>query len=348
MTAKIFTALLFLSSLFVHAQADTECPIVPKVASDRRENKNTLRLVQYNVEWLFMDYYKSSNCPGSGCPWVNETEASIHMSYVANVINTLNPDIINFCEVEGCDELNLLINALGKNNSAYLPYLKKGTDTATGQNVGMITKVDPLVDLYRDETHITYPISGSQCGYTGNSSSGVSKHYITEFALNDIKVAMIGAHFVAIPTEPSRCSQREAQAQVIQNNVFSYISKGYEIIVIGDMNDYDGEVLDINSHHPTSQVLDVLKGIKGDFANTYSLTTAASFIEKQAQRFTDWYDSDNNCDTASLADYSMIDHVLITPGLVKKITNVSIYHGYKEFCGKYNSDHYPVVIDFVA
>lgn len=27
--------------------------------------------------------------------------------------------------------------------------------------------------------------------------------------------------------------------------------------------------------------------------------------------------------------------------------NVYIYHGYDEYCGKYNSDHYPVVVDLM-
>jgi hypothetical protein len=28
-----------------------------------------------------------------------------------------------------------------------------------------------------------------------------------------------------------------------------------------------------------------------------------------------------------------------------KIKNAYIYHGYKEYCGKWDSDHWPVIID---
>ena len=130
----------------------------------------------------------------------------------------------------------------------YNTYLKKGTDTGTGQNVGMLTKVDPLVNLYRSEEKVAYPISGTKCGTTtASGTTGVSKHYITEFKFGSTNVAMIGAHLLAIPTEPSRCVQREGQAQVLQNIVSSYIQKNYEVILVGDMNDYDGEVLDLNS-----------------------------------------------------------------------------------------------------
>ena len=41
----------------------------------------------------------------------------------------------------------------------------------------------------------------------------------------------------------------------------------------------------------------------------------------------------------------MIDHVLLTQGLMDKVVAVYIYHAYEEFCGTLDSDHYPVVVD---
>jgi exonuclease III len=334
----VFSIFLFLSSV----KCDTECPNVV-LSEDRRENKQSLRLVQYNVEWLFIDYYSAMDCPGDGCTWKTIDDAEKHLSYVSKVISELKPDIINLCEVEGCDELNEVKNYL---DDSYVPYLKKGTDTSTGQNVGMLTRIDPIVDLYRSEEKITYPISGTKCGSTSSSgTSGVSKHYITEFDLGVYKVALIGAHLLAIPTDPSRCVQREAQAQVLQNIVYGYIGRGYEIILIGDMNDYDGEILDMNDDKPTSRVLDIMKGLDGQKKGTYELTNIAVSIKKD-ERFTDWWDSDNNCNTTSQKDYSMIDHILVTDNVYSNIVNAYIYHGYDEYCGKWNSDHYPIVVDF--
>jgi len=334
--------LIFLTRLTY--SSDTECPYVTSV-EDRRSDKSKLRLVQYNVEWLFVDYYSSMNCPGTGCTWVNQSEALTHMDYVAKVVKDLNPDLINFCEVEGCDELNMLNDRL--NDSSYTTYLKKGTDSSTGQNVGMITRVDPLTDLYRTELKYNYPIPNSNCGYTGtNGSSGVSKHYITEFKSNGYDIAFISAHLLAIPTDPARCAQREAQASVLQNVIYNYINKGYEVIMLGDFNDYDGQVLDLNNNKPTSKVLDILKGIYGDYAGLYTLHSVAEEIQQQ-ERYSDWWDSDSNCATSSQSDYSMIDHILVTDSIRQNIYNAFIYHGYDEYCGKYNSDHYPVVIDLL-
>jgi exonuclease III len=335
--------LLFFSFITSFVFADTECPIVTTIG-DRRKDKSKLRLVQYNVEWLFIDYYSSMDCPGNGCTWKNVTEAQTHMDYVAKRIEAVNPDIINFCEVEGCDELNMLKDKL---DGSYVPYLKKGTDTGTGQNVGMLTRVDPLTSLYRTELKYNYPIPGSNCGYTGSvSSTGVSKHYITEFEFNGMNVAFISAHLIAIPTDSERCAKREAQASVLQTVLYDYINKGYEVIMIGDFNDYDAEVLDMNSDKPKSAVLDILKGLQGDFAGKYELYNAAETIV-QSERYSDWWDSDNNCNTASKYDYSMIDHVLVTDLIRKNIFNTFIYHDYNEYCGKYDSDHYPVVVDLM-
>jgi len=342
------SVLCFLYSIFcIHVtpanSTDTECPLVTTTSiSDRRPNKNNLRLIQYNVEWLFIDHYSAFDCPGSQCTWKNLSEAEIHMNYVSKVVRDLNPDIINFCEVEGCDELNILKDTL---DGTYKPYLKKGTDTGTGQNVGMLTRIDPLVNLYRTEKTVTYPIKGSTCGYTGASAtSGVSKHFITEYLIHNIPIAFISAHLLAIPTDPKRCSQREAQASVLQEVIYNYIQKNYEIIMIGDFNDYDGDVLDANNNVPISKVLKILKGQSGEYAGKYRLHSIAETVPK-TERFSDWWDSDNNCSTASNHDYSMIDHVLVTDVIRSHISKTYIYHGYKEFCGKYNSDHYPVVID---
>jgi len=324
--------------------SDTECFYVSS-NGDRRTDKNRLRLVQYNVEWLFIDYYSQMNCPGSGCTWVNQSEAETHMNYVAKVVNDLNPDIINFCEVEGCDELNILKDKL---DGSYLPYLKKGTDSSTGQNVGMLTRIDPYVNLYRTELKYNYPLPDSKCGYSGSvGSSGVSKHYITEFKFNGYSVAFIAAHLLAIPTDPLRCAEREAQAAVLQNIIFDYINRDYEIIMIGDFNDYDAEVLDINNNKPISRVLDILKGYQGDLAGLYKLYNIAEEIQ-QKDRYSDWWDSDNNCNTSSQKDYSMIDHILVTNNIRNFIYDVFIYHEYDEYCGKYNSDHFPVIVDFLT
>lgn len=306
---------------------------------------NAFRIVQYNAEWLFVDYYAPMKCPGSGCTWANESEASKHMQYVAKVVSDLNPDIMNVCEVEGINEMEILRQST-INADEYQVYLKKGTDTATGQNVGLMTKITPTTNLSRTEEKMAYPLAGSNCGYTGAPGTvGVSKHYITEFMIYGRPTLFIGLHLLAYPEDTTRCAEREAQAQIIQNVISPYIetNKG-EVIVLGDLNDFDGRVLDANRNVPTSRVLDILKGLDGNKKGKYELMSASQKIP-EVERFSDWWDQNADC-FSTANEFSLIDHVLVTPFLFDKIESAFVYHGYDEFCGKYDSDHYPYVVEF--
>lgn len=338
------TLLFFLFGLVIKtARMETFCPTVTE-HRDMRQDKSKLRIVQYNVEWLFVDYCATSDCPGNGCAWKTQADATNHLNQVAKIIKELQPDIINLCEVEGCDELSMLSKSI--ENPVYYPYMVKGKDTGTMQNTGMLTLIDPLVSLYRTEERVTYPIPGSMCGYTGSPvETGVSKHHITEFNINGLNIAMIGAHLIAFPTDKMRCAEREAQAQILQNVIYGYVEKGSEIIFMGDLNDFDAEVLDANNNKPLSMVLDILKGNSGTKSGKYQLFNIAANIP-QEKRFSDWWDQNNNCNSTS-NEFSMIDHILVSEGLQEKIVGQFIYQDYPEYCGTLNSDHYPVVLDFL-
>ena len=295
---------------------------------------NTLRLMQYNVEWLFLDYYKNADCPGAGCTWNNKTEAIDHMNYVAAVIDKFVPDIINLCEVEGINEVNALGALL---SPEYIGYLIPGTDTSTGQNVGLLSKIPPIEPLYRTDATHAYPVSGSSCGADPSSGghSGVSKHYVSLFDWNGIRAAVISVHLIAYPTDPERCAKREAQALVIADLVEQHIADGYEVVVMGDFNDYDGDVLDENTSRPTSNVLSIVKG---------NMLTNVGYKVPQQYRGTNWWDKNGDCE-ATGNEIVMIDHVLVTAGLLDRVESVGIYQGYTEYCGKMNSDHYPVLVN---
>jgi exonuclease III len=333
---------------------DSYCPTAPSIPGDRRTNNSTLRIVQLNAEWLFVDGY--DDCPGSNCPWKDDEMAQSHVSAMASVIAELNPDLINLAEVESCDELHDLLNDPALAGYGYAPYMVQGTDSSTGQDVGILTKIDPLESLYRTEARVNYPLPTTTCHSTYTGSQGVSKHYITSIAVNDLKIAIIGLHFLAFPDDENRCVQREAQAAVIQALVEPYISAGYEIMILGDLNDWDRQVVDANQNIPISQVLDLLKGnvaaptaTAGEEGKSVSwkLQNIASKLT-QSERYSCWYDSDDDC-VYQTTETSMIDHILVSSGLFSLISSVSIAHSaYTQECSSdyYYSDHWPVVVDF--
>jgi hypothetical protein len=100
----------------------------------------------------------------------------------------------------------------------------KGTDTFTGQNTALLSKIDPIEDLQRcvfcnvielvSVSHpltdsntpkcrttatVHYPVDGSQCGYTGESQhSGVSKVRVGVCGMVDRRVVVAALDYLPI------------------------------------------------------------------------------------------------------------------------------------------------------
>merc|ERR1711965_1247727 len=88
-----------------------------------------------------------------------------------------------------------------------------------------------------------------------------------------------------------RCAKREGQAKIIQDVIEKYVSQDYEIMVIGDYNDYDGDLPDMNGSLPTSEVLHILKGSQSD---VYNLTNLVGMMTPY-ERYSNWWDKNENC-----------------------------------------------------
>ena len=317
--------------------ATFDCGKAPAKAGDRRTDTGELVVTSFNVEWLF-----DGVSGPSSVPWKNKEEADEHTKDVAVFVRTMDPmpDVLLLQEVQDCDMLRALIAAIG--DDAYKPYLIKGTDTATQQNTGMITKVDPVVDLYRTDAKAAYPMAGNTCGdkvYDG--TQGVSKHLLTEIAVSGKRIGIMDVHFLAFPTLADRCAKREAQATVARAAVDKFLDAGIEAIVLGDCNDYSDAVPDSANDVPTSRVIRILRDGLLDARPTGANATAAakpvSLVEVSAlishsDRYTSFY-------SGSL--YSQIDHLLVSPGLAASIAYAKIDH---RFPPGTVSDHWPLTV----
>ena len=254
-------------------------------------------------------------------------------------------------QVEDCVMLRRLADALAERGEpGYLPYMVKGTDTATGQNVGLLTKVDPTAGLSRTDARVAYPVEGNECGYDGSAGTyGISKHYHTKFVIEGIAVSLIGLHLLAFPTQADRCAQREAQASVARTLVDAALLEG-EVIVLGDLNDYSDKVLDVAGNKPTSRVVRILRdglgseSVNGNKKISGLVEVGAAVL--QNDRFTAFYEGASTQQQAPGAiKLSTIDHILLSPRLNSSVVRVSLDHTYApDAAGE--SDHWPVVVDF--
>jgi len=338
---------LALCALGALAALNYDCYKAPSKPGDRRTNKDALTVAQYNLEWFF-NTTGLAKCPGTGCPWNNTAQADQHIKTIAGIIRAVNADIMNLCEVEDCSIVQGMVDDY-LSDMGYKVYLIKGTDL-TGQNVAMLTRVDPSVDLARTSSRASYPVAGTQCGSTtASGTSSVSKHYMTTVEVNDIKILILGMHLLAFPTDASRCVEREAQARVIQQYVQEKSKNDYdELVILGDMNDYDATVIDASNDVPTSRVLQFLRAPFSSAAGSssgVSLWNVALNVTQIPNRYSEWWDKNNNCKAAA-GELSLIDHILVSPGLVHRLVNATFDHSYAPACNTYNSDHWPVIAHF--
>ncbi|KAE8887527.1 hypothetical protein PF005_g17023 [Phytophthora fragariae] len=330
-----------LPSLQSAEAAFAACAAAPSSPGDRRTNKAQLKVATFNAAFLFLGTESHDlSCPGDDCPWTTAADAASHVTQIATVIKALNADIVQMNEVEDCTVLQSVITKLGAlGDSTYKPYLVKGTDTSTGQNSALLTRVDPVVDLQRTEVRATIPVSGSTCpsssGYS--SSKGVSKHLYTTFNVTGFSkpITLVGAHLLANPESKPRCFEREAQATVLAGLAQAAVEQGHHAIITGDLNDWSVDVLDKNSNKPISAVLSILAG--DNFVEVASKVA-------QSERYSEWYDEDGDC-VYEDTEVSSLDHILVSKSLSTALSSVSFNHNlYTTSCSGYNSDHYPVSI----
>ncbi|KAG3111941.1 hypothetical protein PI125_g8675 [Phytophthora idaei] len=317
------------------------CAEAPARPGDRRTSTSQLKVATFNAAFLFLGTAPHGlKCPGADCPWTTAAQAESHVIQTASVIKSLDADIIQLNEVEDCAVLGAVITQLqALGDSTYKPYVVRGADTSTGQNSALLTRVDPIVDLQRTETRATIPVSGSKCpsssGYS--SSKGVSKHFYTTFNVTGFSkpITLVGAHLLANPESKPRCFEREAQATVLAGLANAAVDEGHHAIITGDLNDWSAAVLDKNSNAPISAVLSILTGS--------NFVDVASKIS-QADRYTQWWDEDNDC-VCEDSEVSSLDHMLVSKSVSSALKSVSFNHDlYTTSCSGYNSDHYPISI----
>ena len=313
-----------------------QCSSAPPVAADRRRDAASARVTvaTFNAKFLFdgVDDVKASPY-NSGDDAADVAAASAHIAAVRDdVVKALDVDVLVIAEAETCGTLTRVAAA----SADYATGMVDGTDTFTAQEVGLLTKVDVVVDIQRTEARGQYAQATSKCGYVGEKDSGVSKHFWTRVKIVDRYVSIIAAHLKANPTEASSCAQREAQVEVLRGLISARYAVNDAVIVLGDLNDYSAKYVDVSGNAPTSQVLARLRDFDDDGVD--ELEEVSSLIS-QSSRYT--YQSESGYSKA------MLDHILVSKADVD-IVDATIRHDV--VTSHSVSDHFPVVstLDILA
>ena len=115
------------------------CDTAPATPSDRRVNSSSARVAvaTFNARWLFDGVNDISLSP-----YVDDaTGARAHADDVRDVVTALDADVVVVTEHENCETLAWA----GGGTGSFASYFTPGTDSATTQEVGLLT-VDVDVD----------------------------------------------------------------------------------------------------------------------------------------------------------------------------------------------------------
>ncbi|MEN1679219.1 MAG: endonuclease/exonuclease/phosphatase family protein [Planctomycetota bacterium] len=310
-----------------------------------------VRIVAFNSEIL--------TAPGVRAGQINKYRFDYartkHIERVADLIETLNPDILNLAEVtskEAVDQIVALLHEKGLKE--YSGYHVEGNDSFTGMDVACITKFEPdMIDgkairTYSSEREDpTWRQAFSAYGYSGERvthTTSISRNSAYFFTLNGHKLGFLGLHLKSNPDDQYANAKRTAQATVAQRILRAEIAKrGYLPVVLGDLNDYDPDIEDQDETRDTkTEVLRMLKDYdrkqRGD-----ELVNAAKWVPRQADRYTSHWDWNENGARDPQDVFTMIDHVLLPKELAGYVKRVFICHS----VSLDTSDHFPVVVDLV-
>ncbi|CAK9077136.1 unnamed protein product [Durusdinium trenchii] len=182
-----------------------------------------LTVATWNVEWLFDGIDDPPPTPA-----LDAAAVSSKVKAVADVLDKLDADIIHLAEVENC----MILESVGRRlNRSYQPFMIAGTDTYLRQQVALLSQIGPK-SIRRSRERADLP---------GGKSTGISKHLVADFAVGGRDLQILGLHLKARPHQLDARLQREGQARIAQRIIGKALQLGKDVIVLGDLNDFDSD-----------------------------------------------------------------------------------------------------------
>ncbi len=296
-------------------------------------DSESFTVVALNACWLFDGINEEAFSTAPQC----EEDAEIHLQDVATYLKTLDADFISIEEIESAAMLHRLNEKLG---GGFYEIFVEGTDDYTGQDVAALSRV-PVRAMGRTDATQRYPIPSSRLRAPMGTEE-VPKNVWATVEIGSETVTFIAVHLLAYPDDLQRATRREAQALIIQQLAKSFLDQGHEIVILGDINDFDSEVCDAADNQPRTCVDTLLRDIDPE-AEGDELTNVAQSLP-QSERYTYWYDVNRNGIDDGDAEHSMIDHMYVTQALADLLIDVRIDHsGYE---ARTVSDHWPIIATF--
>ena len=298
-----------------------------------------LRVVSWNVEWMFDDYQgdnRSDLAKQQSAPSRDYWQAKL--SGIADVLAGTDAHIIALQEIEGDQTLNELAQVLReRHQQSFRMAFIQGSDRFTEQDVGVLVRNGMVAYTRREQ---------SKTMFDSEQFYNLSKHLFVEMRWENVEspLTLLNVHFraTAEAEEP-----RSRQARLARHWLEPNLQRGEDVIVLGDFNSeanpgvIEKDIAVLASAAPAQPLVDLLPRLSEPTAATHLI------LDRQFDRIM--------VSPSMLEDGPGLDWVFQEIQLVRE----PMYRGDKD--GKEHwdnrltaspaddldlSDHYPVVATF--
>lgn len=193
-----------------------------------------LRVMAINTEWLWTphDNHVDGGKFNRGDMSARDYEAEL--SFYAQLVRENDIDLVAVSEIENATVANDLARKFG---STWQAYFRQGRDTATGQDVALISRLKTIPDSVSDY--------GFPAGFLPGDNKGkrLSKVVGARFYHPDTNqtIGVVTSHFLSKRNDSAKKSRnRQRQANAL-NTVIEELARSNSIVIaLGDFNDTRG------------------------------------------------------------------------------------------------------------
>jgi len=193
-----------------------------------------LNVMTINTEWLWSPY--DSHVDGSRYNKGDMSKAKYNdeLAFYTSIIKQKSVNILAVSEIENHSVAIDLAKSFGPH---WKSYFKQGRDTATGQDVAILSNLEPVKGSLTD-----FGFPGAQLPRFLDKQKRLSKVVGVQFWSNSgkfkHKIGVITSHFLSKRKENKKKSQnRQRQAYALVKAMGRFINESDSLIVLGDFND---------------------------------------------------------------------------------------------------------------
>ena len=191
------------------------------------------RAMTLNAEWLWTPFDNKVDGSIASIRDMSIPAYSEELAFYAALINTHKIDVLAISEIENEQVAKELASKFGKQ---WTHYFKQGLDTATGQDVAILSRLPYVEDSL---THFNFPASKlSLLDKPKKITKLVGAQFWLESNGKREKLGVITAHFLSKRNESKQKSEnRQKQALALRLAIDVFAKDTDKILVLGDFND---------------------------------------------------------------------------------------------------------------